>query len=446
MSVSAPSVTDVQWYAEVPRSVSRHVLVSMLLMVVSFGGFGAWAFLAPLAAAVVTQGSFVATGQNKIVQHLEGGIIKDIMVSEGDTVNEGQLLMRLDRTASFANERELFLRQTRLEAMEARLQAENGRAGTLVFPAHLEAARSDIEIASILDSQLLTFRVTQTALLGDLSLLERNVEAMDIRKVGYTIQLASHRRQLTLLSEELDDKNDLLEQGLVRRSEANALKRAVVEAEGQIGRLEAEIGEIEQVRRKYLSQMDQAIGKYQEAALNQLQSVQAELDGIREQSRTAQNVLARTEVVAPVSGVVVRLYYHTAGGVVESGRPIVEILPGDQPLIIETQIPRVEIDSVQTGQLATVRLSALNRRTTPLLEGKVFYVSADAIADVSPGSMQEVYLARISISPDQMRLVHNFKPTPGMPTEIMIQTTERTFAQYLAKPIKDSMIRAFRER
>jgi HlyD family secretion protein len=150
-------------------------------------------------------------------------------------------------------------------------------------------------------------------------------------------------------------------------------------------------------------------------------------------------------VLAPVSGTVVRLYYHTAGGVVESGRPILEILPESEPLIIEVQIPRNDIDSVRTGQPATVRLTALNQRTTPVLNGEVFYVSADSITDTSTGVPAEVYVARISLSVDEIRRVRQFTPTPGMPAQIMIQTAERTFAQYLAKPIADSMTRAFRE-
>lgn len=137
----APSgATQEEWYRDVPRSVKRQAVFGLSLMAVTFGGFGAWAFQAPLAAAVIAQGSFVATGQNKIVQHLEGGIIKEILVREGDEVAQGQLLVRLDETAALANERELVLRQHRLEATEARLLAENAEETTIQVPAHLEAA------------------------------------------------------------------------------------------------------------------------------------------------------------------------------------------------------------------------------------------------------------------------------------------------------------------
>lgn len=443
-SLPAPVQHD-EWYAEVPRSVTRQIVFGLVLMALSFGGFALWAFRAPLAAAVIAQGSFVATGQNKIVQHLEGGIIEDIMINEGDRVTAGQLLLRLDQTSAAASERELHLRQMRLEATEARLLAQYNRETVLEFPQHLTSARADYEISSILDGQMLTFQVAESSLEEDLALFQRNLDALEIRRAGYETQLVSHQRQIELLNDELETKSTLLDEGLIRRSELSAVERTSIEAEGQIGRLLAEVNEIETIKLKYMQQINQTLARYRQTALDNLQVVQGELDGVREQARAALNVKQRSDVAAPVSGTVVRLYYHTAGGVIESGRPILEILPGEQPLIVEVQIPRADIDSVRTGQPATVRLTALNQRTTPVLDGEVFYVSADAITDSSSGVAKEVYVARISMSPRELRRVANFTPTPGMPAEIMIQTEERTFAQYIAKPIVDSMTRAFRE-
>lgn len=434
-----------EWYAHVPRSIRKHVIFGTILMVVSFGGFGLWAFRAPLAAAVIAQGSFVATGQNKIIQHLEGGIIQEINVREGDRVAAGQLLLRLDPTVANANSRELYLRQIRLEATEARLLAQNARDPRLVFPPHLDAARDDVEIAAILDGQLLAFQVAESALQNDIGLLERNIDALSIRAKGYQTQLESHMSQLALLEDDARRKRSLLDSGLIRRFDVTAIERLVIEAQGQIGRLGSEVDESEQIKLKYTQQIAQAKNRYAETALDHLQPIQAELDSVREQSRTATNVRERALIAAPVSGTIVRLYYHTPGGVVESGRPIMEILPDSEPLIIEVQIPRTDIDSVRRGQPATVRLTALNQRTTPVLNGEVFYVSADSITDTSTGVATEVYVARISMTPREITRVAKFTPTPGMPAEIMIQTAERTFAQYIAKPVVDSMSRAFRE-
>lgn len=440
------AIIDATWYDDVPRSIRGHVIFGTFLIISAFGGFGYWATQAPLAAAVVSQGSFIATGRNKIVQHLEGGIIEQIYVAEGDMVEAGQVLVRLDETSALGKERELFLRQVRLEVAQARFNSEYKQENTLRFPPHLEKLRADLEVATMMENQSLGFTVSMQGLKNDIGLLERSIEALGIRSSGYQSQLEATQIQVAILAEELADKQTLLDRGLVRRTDVNTVRRAIAEAEGQVGRLTAEINEISEVRDRYTAQIEQTLGEHRDKVLDELQVVEAELDGIREQVRTAQEVLNRVDITAPVSGTIVRLYYHTAGGVVESGKAIVEILPSAEPLIIEAQVPRTNIDSVKIGLHATIRLSALNQRTTPVLEGKVFYVSADTITDQNSTAQQEVYLTRISIEPEELLRVPGFSPTPGMPAEIMIQTDERTFVQYLMKPILDSMSRAFRER
>jgi len=434
-----------EWYDEVPRSITRQVIFGISLLVFAFGGFGLWAFKAPLAAAVISQGSFVATGSNKIVQHLEGGIIKEILVEEGQDVEAGQPLLLLDETSALATERELFLRQVRLEAMEARILAEYSQKDVLAYPLHLEKLRSDFNIASMLDGQEIVFDAATRQLQNDVNLLQQSINGLKERAQGYEQQLNATKIQLEILIEDSEAKEILLNKGLIRRTEYNTLRRAMAEATGQIGRLESEIKETQALSMRYESQIEQTIDERQAAALDELQVVQSELESIREQTRKAQGILHRAEIVAPVSGTVVRLHYHTAGGVIESGKAILEILPTGEPLIIEVQIPRAEIDVVRKGQEATVRLTALNQRTTPILEGQVYYVSADAILDRANDVPQEIYVARVSVPPRELDRVRGFTPTPGMPAEIMITTQDRTFIQYLMKPVTDSMIRAFRE-
>ena len=433
------------WYAEVPRSISKQIVLGLVMLVVCFGGFGIWSFRAPLAAAVIAQGSFVATGRNKIVQHLEGGIIEDILVNEGEAVQAGQILMTLDQTSAEANERELFIRQIRLQAMTERLLAEHSEQERLSFSQGLIDASDDVEVMTILDSQMLSFDVSRKTLLNDIALLERNMEVLRIRASGFEAQLSSLQRRSDILREEFETKSTLFEKGLVRKGDLNTIRRVQAEAEGQLARLHAEIAEVNQMLLKYEEQISRTRSAYREAALDELGVIEADLESVREKARQARSVLNRAVVRAPVTGTVVRLHYHTPGGVIETGEPIAEILPADAPLIIEAQIPRTEIDSVVTGQVATVRLVALNQRTTPVLYGEVYYVSADSLLEDAAGVPQEVYLARISLTSDEMGRVRGFIPTPGMPAEIMIQTEERTFAAYIAKPVTDSMSRAFRE-
>lgn len=440
------SVHDIQWYADVPRSILKHTVFGFALLGLTFGGFGTWALTAPLASAVISQGSFVATGQNKIVQHFGGGVIKELMVSEGDLVKAGQPLVLLDETAALARDRELFLRRARLEAIAARLLAQYQGLDRMSPPAFLKNHLGEPEVIEILESQKLNFDAQRNKIEGELSIRKQNMLSLEFRAEGYDRQKASYEQQLELLRQEHEGKATLFEKGLLRGTELKAIERAMADAEGQIGRLDSEIDQAMSQVERTRQEVVQAESAFREEALDRLQGIQGELDVVREQSREAENVLQRASIVAPVSGTIVRAYYHTNGGVIESGKAVMEILPDDVPLLIEAQVPRTDIDNVRVGQMATIRLVALNQRTTPVLEGHVIYVSADALSDQQSGKNQDVYLARIDISPTQLVRVRGFQPTPGMPAEIMIQVEERTFFNYLAKPITDSMARAFTER
>ncbi|MCK8782476.1 HlyD family type I secretion periplasmic adaptor subunit [Rhizobium sp. NTR19] len=440
-------VHDLEWYAEVPRSVWKQTLAGLTLTVFAFGGFGTWAATAPLAAAVIAQGSFVATGRNKIVQHFEGGIIRELLVKEGDQVAENQPVVRLDETAALAKKREYFLRRIRLEATAARLAAQADGAETMAVPPYFDEFKDDPDVSAILLTQQLNFKAQRAKLKGEIALLTQNNKALEFRSEGYVRHRQAITTQLLLLQDEYDTKRALLAKGLLRATEVKSLQRAIADAEGQIGRLGSEIAETGAQLLKSQQEITRAEDAYREEALDRLQSIQGERDAAREQSREADDVLRRTTILAPVSGTVVRTYYHTTGGVIESGKGIMEILPAAAPLIVEAKVPRTEIDNVKVGQQATVRLTALNQRTTPVLTGEVFYVSADALEDSKAGpANQDVYLARIQVTPEEIARVRGFAPQPGMPAEIMIQTALRTFFSYLAKPVTDSMSRAFSER
>jgi len=442
------SVTNLpprDWADDLPRSVTRHVAFGIALLVLSFGGFGLWAFRAPLAAAVLAPGSFVATGRNKIVQHLEGGIIDTILVNEGDHVDAGQPLLRLDQTSALANQRELMLRRVRLEAIAARLRAEYAGATEVRLTPFLSEMAGDRETRDIVDEQLTSFHASRKKFASDIALLESNIAASDARRLGFEEQLEAMNRQLALLREDHEARAALLERGLVRRPEVNALSRAIADAEGEAARLRSQIKETIELSQKARLQIEQARNEDRQKTLDAMQSIEADLDSVREQSLKAQDILLRADIVSPVEGTVVRLHYHTSGGVIEAGKPIIEILPHDAPLIVEAQIPRTDIDAVGLGQPASIRLTSLNQRTTPVLNGHLIYVSADAIPTETDGVRREVYLARVDLSSSELARVRGFSPTPGMPAEVMIETESRTFMQYLLKPITDSLSRAFLE-
>lgn len=437
---------QLQWYDDVPRSIRLHSFAGLTVLFASFGGFGYWAATAPLASAIIAQGSFVATGNNKVVQHLEGGIIKEMMVGEGASVKEGDVLLTLDQTAALTNERMLKLRRLRLEAVVARLRAEAQGSNEFKVPEIVMAESSDPDVNAIIQSQNVVFHSKRVKLEEQLNLIEKNIKSLEYRFDGYKGQRESFERQLALLSDERDSKARLVKVGYMRKTDLLAIERAIADAMGDISRLNGELNESEAEIAKFRQEAVIAVNSNKQAALDALETAESDLDGVRQQMHEAAGVLERTVIRSPVTGTVVRSYYHTAGGVITTGKPIMEILPAHVPLILEAQVLRTSIDQLHEGQTAAIRLTALNRRTTPVLEGKVFYVSADSIEENAGMSVKDVYIVRVEIPDSQIARVHNFHPVPGMPAEVLIQSSERTFFEYLSKPIADSMSRAFKER
>ncbi|AVA21614.1 MULTISPECIES: HlyD family type I secretion periplasmic adaptor subunit [unclassified Rhizobium] len=437
---------QLEWYSEVPRSIRLYSVSGLAILFASFGGFGYWAATAPIASAVIAQGSFVATGNNKIVQHLEGGIIKELMVSEGQVVQEGDILLTLDPTAALANDRALKLRRLRLETVVARLKAEAQGNEEFKVPDIVTAEADDPDVTSLIQSQVVVFHSKQSKLQEQLNLIEKNIRSLEYRTQGYQGQRQAFVTQLGLLTDEQASKEKLANIGVVRRSDLLAVQRAVADAMGDLARIDAELNENEAQVAKYRQEAIIAINTNKQAALDALETAESDLDSVREQVREAAGVLDRTVIRSPVSGTVIRSYYHTAGGVITTGKPIMEILPNNVPLIIEAQVLRTSIDQLREGESASIRLSSLNRRTTPVLNGKVFYVSADSIEDNSGSTQRDVYVVRVQIPSEEIKRIPGFKPVPGMPADVLIQTSERTFFEYLSKPVVDSMSRAFRER
>ncbi|HEV2560176.1 MAG TPA: HlyD family type I secretion periplasmic adaptor subunit [Microvirga sp.] len=440
--------TRSEWYAEVPRSTRAPTLYGIAVTAVFLGGFGYWSGTAPIAGAVVASGVFVTTGSNKTVQHLEGGVIKDILVKEGDVVEAGQPVMLLDETAPRAELRRLDLRQARLLAIEARLQAEGRGDERLTLPAPLlTLAATDPAVSEIVAAQSQAFEARLTNLLSEVSTQRAGIDALEERLTGSRTQLQAVGRQLALIEEELETKSNLLKSGMIRRSEVLALQRAQANLQGETGRLMGEIGDTKERIARINEQILGIRNAAKKTAAEQLQEVQAELNDVRERIRSAAGVVDRITIAAPTKGVVVKLRYHSAGGVIEPGKAIMEIVPMREGLVVEARVRPQDIDDVTAGQSAAIRLSALSQRVTPMISGKVVYVSADALPDdkVGPGPRSDVYVVRVALDEGEASSVKHFEPTPGMPAEVYITTAERTFLEYLLQPLKDSMSRAFRE-
>ncbi|MDX5593418.1 HlyD family type I secretion periplasmic adaptor subunit [Pseudovibrio sp. SPO723] len=439
-------ILDSSWYEDVPRSTTFPILASLVVVLVTFVGFGVWASTAPMAGAVVATGSFVATGQNKIIQHLEGGIIEEILVREGDIVEEGDVLLRLDPTAPQANLARLQIRQARLEAVQTRLVHEGRGITQISWPEGLEAHRDDPRIHAILLNQALTFQARSKRLQSEIDILQQSIDALEEKVTGGKTQRVAVKEQMALFAEELETKREMLKSGLIRKSEVLGLERAMANLRGEVGRITAEIGDATERIARTRAQIAKARHEASQFAVDELQAINADLDDVREQIFAAKDVLKRIEIKAPVRGAVIRMRYHTAGGVVESGKDLMEILPLQDDLVIEANIHPADIDNVRKGQKAMVRMNALNQRTTPMLPAQVIYVSADALPDERRSfTASDVYVARVKLDPQAIADVIDFQATPGMPAEVYITTRDRTFIDYLLEPLQDSMARAFRE-
>lgn len=435
-----------QWFAHVPRNGRAPTRAGYVILAVSLIGFAAWGGTAPIEGAVVAPGLFVATGQNKIVQHLEGGIIREILVREGERVEAGQTLIRLDETRAKADATRLHLRLAALKATKARLAAEAAHQAEVAFPGELvRAAASKADIRAILKSQRAIFEARSKKLEGEIAVQRKTIGALSFSIEGDAARIKSLREQLTLIDDELDGKTRLYEMGLVRKPDYLALLRTKVNLQGELKRYEAEIGESRERIASAEEQIARARNRAVQTAVEEMQTVAAELKDTRERYTAARAVLNRLEISAPVTGVVVKLHYNTPGGVIRPGNNILELLPTQNEQVIEINVRPQDIDHVRKGQQAQVRLTALNQRVTPMISGTVTYVSADAVPNDKTQSQGSIYIARINIDRESAKKIRGFVPTPGMPAEVYVKTGERTFFQYLLKPVRDTMSRAFRE-
>jgi HlyD family type I secretion membrane fusion protein len=370
-----------EWYRDVPLSAKWPIFIGLAMLVVWLGCFGVWAGVAPLNGAVVAPGTFMATGQNKLVQHFEGGIIREIAVKEGDLVETNQVLIRMDETAANAKLRRLVLKKYRLLAMKARLEAEMRGAETIETPTAFSQNARDTEVKGILERQRAELRARQASLAAEETVLRKQIAGLEESISGYQAQVQSTKDRIALFGEELKDKDSLLGQQLVRKSDVLALRRSEASLGGELGEF---LGRIADSKQRIAQANERIVQLHSTAlrdAIKELRETETDLDDVEEQIRAAQDVVDRVEVRSPVRGIVVKKNFHTAGGVVSPGAVILELLPIGDERIIEAHVNPRDISHVSVGQEALVRLSALNQRITPMVAASVIYVSADALAE-----------------------------------------------------------------
>jgi HlyD family type I secretion membrane fusion protein len=419
------------------------VAVGLAVLALFFGVLGGWSALAPLTSAAVASGVVKVDSNRKTVQHLEGGIIAALVVENGDRVAPGDVLVRLDAAQARATWALLQGQHDALAARAARLAAERDGAAAIAFDADLTARRGDPAVAAVLAGQETVFASRRTTLAGQVDILRQRRQQLEAEIASRHAQLAAAERQQALIGEEIADIQVLVAKGLERRTRLLGLQRQQASLEGlrgeQLGliaRARQQIGETElQIINRRNGQMDQVV--------TMLAQVRAELGELGERLVASRDVLTRRAIVSPIAGTVVNLRFFTPGGVIRPGDPILDIVPEDDRLVVEAQIRPLDIDVVRPGLAAQVRLTAFKQRTTPTLDGRVAYVSADRLVD--PVSGTAYFIARVEIPADQLARLGEVALYPGMPAEVMVVVGRRTALGYLLDPLRESLGRAFHE-
>lgn len=425
-------------------AVGREVRAGFAIVAAFAAVFGLWSWASPLSTAAIAPGQVAAEGSRRVVQHLEGGIIREFLVRDGDVVSEGQTLLRLDDSQSGAQADLLRVQWDSLRALDARLVAELAEKDTIAFPPDLLARRSDPRVAEAIAGQEAIFANHRRAYDGQLSILRQRVGQLNAEIRGMEGQVAGLQQQATLLSGEIKDTEGLVAQGYVPRPRLLALQRELARVTGERDRTQGQIAR----SRQTIGETELQIAQIRNAALNEASTQQRDnqqkIAEAEERLRAASDVQQRRDVAAPTAGTVTNLRFHTVGGVIRPGEPILDIVPRNEALVIEARVAPNDIDIVGMGLAADVRLTAFKQRVVPLLQGHVTYVAADITPDERPGG-QPYYRTTIQIDPDQMALIAGLRLASGMPAEVMIHAGERTLAEYLVQPVRDSFRRAFRE-
>ncbi|HPE30335.1 MAG TPA: HlyD family type I secretion periplasmic adaptor subunit [Parvularculaceae bacterium] len=410
-----------------------------------FGGLILWSILAPIEGAVVAGGQVVVESNRKMVQHLEGGMVKEILVREGQKVEAGEVLLRLDDTASRANVALIDSQLRELYARRARLIAERDSLDKVPPPEGLEAVLSQPAFADKLAGQQQLFEARASTVATQISLLEERVTQQHERIAGLKAQISSTVAQRKLIRDELDGVRELNEQGFAPMTRVRALEREAEKLDGQSGSLRSGVAEAESIISETQLEISRLKESEREDAIKELRDVEVSISQLEEKRIAAADTLDRAVIKAPQAGQVLGLSAHTVGGVVAAGKPIMEIVPEGDTLQVAARISPRDIDRVAVGQDTMIRFTAFSTRRTPVVHGVVKTVSADAMTDQVSGA--GYYLALIDLpNRDELSKELNGQAlAPGMPAESYIRTGKRPAISYFLKPLTDAFSRSMRD-
>jgi HlyD family secretion protein len=431
-------------YLPADQGLRARIATGLMTVALLVLGVGGWMATAQLSGAVIASGVTVVDTNVKKVQHPSGGVVGEIRVRDGDAVDAGALVMRLDETITRSNLQVITKQLDELAVRQARLKAERDSAQVIEIPRSLIGREAEPEVVEILAGERTLFESRRMARAGQKAQLRERIAQLNEEIVGLAAQQQAKAIELELVRTELAGQQQLWAKNLIAITKYTATQREAARLEGERAQLIAATaqakGKIAETELQVI-QLDQDL---RSEVIRDMRDIQAKEAELNERRVAAEDQLKRIDIRAPQSGIVHQLAVHTVGGVVNAGEPIMLIVPAGDPLVIEAKVAPQDIDQVKLNQAAFVRFPAFNQRTTPEFNGVVSRISADLSRE--PQTNQPYYLTRIALTDKEMERLGQLKLIPGMPAEVHIKTTDRTPLSYLVKPFADQFARALKER
>ena len=426
-----------------PTNTLQPMRLGLWVLGLGFGGFLLWMGLAPLDEGVPTQGMVAIDTKRKAVQHLSGGIIKEVLVKEGQFVAAEQVLITLNDAVARANYEAVRQRYLGLRAMEGRLVAEQAGQGKIVFHPDLVTAAQDPLIQQHITNQQQLLQSRRMALQADMQAIEESIQGQLAAIQGYEGMQQSSQNQLALLQQELKGMRDLVNEGYAPRNKQMELERMVAGTNGALAELQGNIARARSAIAEVKMRAIQRRQEYRKEVDTQMADVRREVQADAEKFKASSEELARMVIRAPAEGQVVGLAVQTVGGVIQPGQKLMDIVPQNEILLIETRVAPHLIDSVKPGLVTDVRFSSFAHSPQLVVPGVVDSISSDLITE--PQTNMSYYLARVSVTAEGMKELGSRQMQAGMPVEVIIKTGERTVLTYLLHPLLKRLAASMKE-
>lgn len=442
--ISAVDIRIAGREASLLRGQRNAAIAGYALILATFGGIGGWAAIAPLDRAVVAPAVVVVEDSRKVVQHLEGGMVREVLVKEGQGVDEGELLVRLSPVQAGSNLDTVRNQLDGALALEASLSAELDRRDSIAFPEDLVSRATGSKVlARILEDQKQQFVDRKQSRASQVALIEAKIRELQTETEGINLEKESTQKQIGFLDEELSGLRYLKSQNLIPVTRVLTMERERTRLEGVVGRLTADAAKAANAINEARLQIIQLEQKFQEDVSAQLLDTRQKINLANEKMVVARDQLARLDIRAPRAGTVQGLKVFTVGQVVRAGESLMEIVPRDDTLIVHAQLPINSIEHLNAGLVAEVRFPAMHSRHLPIMTGKLVSISRDRLVDETtrqPYFLGMVDLSRASIGPE-----YRDRIVAGMQAEVIIATGERTALEYFLDPLTDALSRSFRD-